>query len=210
MTSLERELMAMAAREAAARRPTLNIRAFRQFFPARAAATERPKQMNGVKMNPNGTITIQGQTLTRDQFRAALEENMKAQRADPKSAFNDRKHPAHEAAVSEMQLGYKFLGGELTEGDEKQILTQWADATTEENEVTDTLSPYREIAEIVKSPEGKVALQRAKVGLPLDPAQKANRSAPQSVRDGDRHDCAARASEQGRDVQDHAAADHPV
>jgi hypothetical protein len=149
----------------------VNVRAFRQFTLSRAAsATETPRMGNGIKLNGNGTLTLNGTTYTRDQFRAALEENMKAQRADAKSAYNDRRHPGHAAAVSEMQLGYKFLGGELTEADEKQIVNDWS-AATQENEVT-TLQPHQEIAQIVSSPEGKIALQRARTGQPLDATQK--------------------------------------
>ncbi len=46
--------------------------------------------MNGIKLNANGTVTIHGEVYSRYQMRAALEENMKAQRADNTSAYNHR------------------------------------------------------------------------------------------------------------------------
>jgi hypothetical protein len=128
--------------------------------------------MNGIRLNSNGSVTIHGTTYRRDQFRAALEENMKAQRADKTSAFNDRRHPGHAAAVSEMQLGYKFLGGELTESDERQIVTEWHEATQETTDMANALLPHQEIAQILSTPEGRIALQRARTGQPLDAAQK--------------------------------------
>ena len=123
-------------------------------------------------LNSNGTVTIHGTTYSRAEFRGALEANMKAQRAHPKSAFNDRRHPDHAQAVSEMQIAYRWLGGELTESDEKEIVTEWHEAIQETSEVANTL-PHQEIAQIVSSPEGRIALQRARVGQPLDERQAA-------------------------------------
>jgi hypothetical protein len=150
----------------------LNLRAYRQFTPARATAAKETPKVNGVRLNNDGTVTVNGTRYTRDEFRGALEINMKEMRADPKSAFNDRRHPDHAQAVSEMQLGYKFLGGELTESDEKEIVTEWHEAT-QESEVSNTLQPHQEIAQIVGTLEGRTALQRARMGQPLDARQKA-------------------------------------
>jgi hypothetical protein len=128
--------------------------------------------MNGVRLNSNGTLTINGQqTYTRAEFRVALEENMKAQRADPKSAYNDRRHPDHEAAVSQMQLGYKFLGGELTESDEREILTEWHAATQESNEVANP-QPFQQIAEMWRDPAVRAAKQRRDAGARMDDLEK--------------------------------------
>ena len=80
----------------------LNVRAFRQFTPAKAAAaTETPRMGNGIKLNANGTLTLNGTRYTRDEFRGALEMNMREMRADPKSAYNDRRHPDHACAGRE-------------------------------------------------------------------------------------------------------------
>jgi hypothetical protein len=96
---------------------------------------------------------------------------MREMRADPKSAYNDRRHPDHEQAVSEMQLGYKFLGGELTEADEREIVTEWHDATQESNEVA-TAQPYQQIAEMWKDPAVRAAKQRRDAGARLDDREK--------------------------------------
>jgi hypothetical protein len=163
---LERELQAMMRRAPQQRTPAPRA----AYIPAKV---ETPKVENGIRLNSNGSVTIHGTTYTRAEFRAALEANMQAQRADPKSAFSDRRHPGHAAAVSDMQLGYKFLGGELTESDEKEIVTEWHEAVQESSEVTDALLPHQEIAQIVGTPEGRIALQRARTGQPLDARQKA-------------------------------------
>jgi hypothetical protein len=149
----------------------LNLRAYRQFTPARATAAKETPKVNGIKLNSNGTVTVHGTTYTRDEFRGALELNMREMRADPKSAYNDRRHPDHEQAVSEMQLGYKFLGGELTEADEREIVTEWHDATQESNEVA-TAQPYQQIAEMWKDPAVRAAKQRRDAGAHLDDREK--------------------------------------
>jgi hypothetical protein len=141
------------------------------LVPAKAAAKETPKMGNGIKLNANGTLTLNGTTYTRDEFRGALEMNIKAQREDPKSPYRNARDPNHKQAVEEINLAYRWLGGELTETDEKQIVAEWHDAT-QESEVT-TLQPHQEIAAIVGSPEGKIALQRARTGQPLDARQAA-------------------------------------
>jgi hypothetical protein len=175
VTSLERELMRMELAERAARTAArgygINIRAYRQFFPAKAAAKETPKMGNGIKLNGDGTVTVNGTRYTRDEFRGVLEENMKAQRADPKSAYNDRRHPGHAQAVSEMALGYKFMAGELTEGDEKQIVNDWS-AATQEAEVSNP-QPYQQLAEMHRDPEVRAAKQRRDAGARLDDREQA-------------------------------------
>src|SRR5258708_6109473 len=85
----------------------------------------------GITMGVN-TITIHGKTYTRAEFRTELEQSIKAQRADPKSPYNDQRHPSHAEAVSEMQLGYKFLGNELSAQTESEIARGWHEAATEE------------------------------------------------------------------------------
>lgn len=148
----------------------LNVRAYRQFFPDKAVK-ETPKVANGIKLNSDGTVWVNGTRYTRAEFRGALEVNMREMRADPKSAYNDRRHPGHAQAVSEMQLGYKFLGGELTEQDEKEIVTEWHEATQEGGEVANLL-PHQEIAEMWKDPAVRIAKQRRDAGAPLDAEQK--------------------------------------
>ena len=152
--------------------PGLNIRAYRQFFPDKAAAAKETPKVNGVSLNSNGTVTVNGTTYTRAEFRGALEINMREMRADPNRPINHRRHPDHAQAVSEMALGYKFMAGELTESDEKEIVTEWHEAT-QENEVTNALLLHQEIAQILGTPEGRIALQRSKAGQPLDARQDA-------------------------------------
>ena len=164
MSSLDNQYVKMMQR--------LNLRAYRQFTPARATAAKETPKVNGIKLNSNGTVTVHDTTYTRDEFRGALEINMKEMREDPNSADNDRRHPDHAQAVSEMALGYKFMAGELTEADERVIVTEWHDAT-QESEVSNTLRPHQEIAQIVSTLEGRTALQRARMGQPLDARQAA-------------------------------------
>jgi hypothetical protein len=121
MSSLDDELAAMARRARGtteARRYAPNARSYRQFFHDKAAK-ETPK-VNRVSLKSDGTVTVNGTRYTRDEFRGALELNMREMRSDPISAYNDRRRLDHAQAVSEMQLGYKFLGGELTESDERK------------------------------------------------------------------------------------------
>jgi hypothetical protein len=177
MSSLDDELAAMARAERAARTAArgygINIRAYRQFFPDKAAAAKETPKVNGVSLNSDGTVTVNGTRYTRDEFRGALELNIKAQREDPNSAYRNTRDPNHKQAVKEINLAYRWLGGELTESDEREIVTEWHEATQESSEVTDALLPHQEIAQIVGTPEGRVALQRARTGQPLDARQAA-------------------------------------
>ena len=86
---------------------------------------------------------------------------MQAQRADPNSAFNNRRDPNHASAVSDMALGYKFMAGELTQSDEKEIVTEWHEATQE----SEVANPYDELKEVYASADYKraVELQRGKI-----------------------------------------------
>lgn len=173
-TSLDRELIRMAQAErmarggnaTAARGRGVDIRAYRQFFPDKAAAKETRKVETGIKLNGD-TITIHGQTFTREQFKAALD----AIRADPNSAYRNACDPNHKQAVAEMNLAYKGLAGELSDGEMKEIIGEWnqAEETTEVGE----LLPHQEIAQIIASPEGRIAKQRRNTGQPLDARQAA-------------------------------------
>jgi hypothetical protein len=157
------ELLRMAQRERQQRRPA--PRAY-----AALRATETPK-MDGVKLNSNGSVTIHGTTYGRDQFRTKLEEIVKTMQGDPASAYRDRKNPNHLQTVEEISLAYKFLNNELSPQDETAIVSEWQ-AATQESEVSTTLLPHQELAQIVSSSAGKIALQRARTGQPLDAAQK--------------------------------------
>jgi hypothetical protein len=79
--------------------------------------------MEGIKFDGN-RITVHGTTYTRAEFRAALEASIKAQREDPKSAYRNARDPNHQQAVEEMNLAYRWLGGELNATDEKEIVTE--------------------------------------------------------------------------------------
>jgi hypothetical protein len=164
MSSLDDQLALMARREMAAQRRTPN---YRQFFPAKM---EAPKSVNGVRLNSNNTVTIHGTTYTRDQFRIKLRELVSGMQGDSKSAYRDRKHPNHQQAVEEVALAYKFLAGEISPQDEHAIVSEWNEAT-QESEVSE-LQPHQEIAQILSTPEGRTALQRARTGQPLDARQK--------------------------------------
>jgi hypothetical protein len=146
-------------------------RSYRQFFPAKAA-TEAPKQMNGIKLNANGTVMIHGTTYSRDHFRAKLQEIVETMQSDPASAYRDRKNPNHQQTVEEISLAYKFLNNELSPQDETEIVSEWH-AAEETTEVADTLLPHQEIAQILGTPEGRIALQRSRAGQPLDARQAA-------------------------------------
>jgi hypothetical protein len=176
MTSLEAELQRWALRERQqqqrARGHGLNVRAYRQFFSDKAAGKETRKVETGIRLNSNGTVTLNGTTYTRDEFRGALEMNIKAQREDPKSAYRNARDPNHKQTVEEINLAYKFLNNELSPQDETEIVSEWHEATTQEGEVSNTLLPHQEIAQIVGTLEGRTALQRERMGQPLDPAQK--------------------------------------
>ena len=127
---------------------------------------------NGIKLNSNGTVTIHGTTYSRAEFRGALEINMREMRADPNSAYNDRRHPDHKQAIAEMALAYKFIAGELSESDEREIVTEWHEATQETSEVSNP-QPYQQIAEMMRDPEVRIAKQRRDAGQVLDAKQKA-------------------------------------
>lgn len=149
----------------------MNVRAYRQFFPA-AAAKEAPRQVsNGVKMNSDGRVTIQGQTYSRAEFRAALEANIKAQREDPKSAYRNASEPTHKQAVEEINLAYRWLGGELTESDEREVIQEWHEATQEDSQVSNP-EPVQQIAEMMRDPEVRAAKQRRDAGARLDDREK--------------------------------------
>jgi hypothetical protein len=126
---------------------------------------------------------------------------MKAQCADPKSAFNDRRHPDYAAAVSDMTLAYRWLGGEISEADEKEIVTEWHQAV-QENEVS---NPFDDLSEIYRSPDYKraVELQRGRImGTPnkLDlPENRAARAAWDKATQIERAIKAAEPKRQDRD-----------
>ena len=96
---------------------------------------------------------------------------MRAMRADPNSAYNDLRHLDHKQAVAEMALGYKFMAGELTDSDEREIVTEWQAATQETSEVSNP-DPYEQIAEMWKDPGVRAAKQRRDAGGRLDDRQK--------------------------------------
>jgi hypothetical protein len=176
MTPLEAELQRWALRERQqqqrARGHGLNVRAYRQFFPDKAAAAKETRKVEtGIRLNSNGTVTVHGTTYTRDEFRGALEANTKAQRDDPKSAYRNARDPNHNRAVEEINLAYKFLNNELSPQDEQQAVQEWQDATQESGEVANP-QPYQQIAEMWKDPAVRAAKQRRDGGAPLDDRQK--------------------------------------
>lgn len=169
-SGFERELLRMMQQERQQQRPRYS---WRQFFPATNTAARETQKVaqNGIRMNSNGTVTINGTTYSRDEFRGALEINMRAMRADPNSAYNDLRHLDHKQAVAEMALGYKFMAGELTDSDEREIVTEWQAATQETSEVSNP-QPYEQIAEMWKDPGVRAAKQRRDAGGRLDDRQK--------------------------------------
>jgi hypothetical protein len=120
------------------------------------------------------SIVINSQIYDRGEFRRTLEANMKAVRADRASAYNDPRHPGHMSAVQEMQLGYRYLNGELSPENEREIVGEWNSAVTaaEETKVSNE-QPFQEMAQIVSTAEGRIALQRARLGQSLDANQRA-------------------------------------
>ena len=169
---LDMELQRMAQREQLQRQRAEGARYARNYLQSRARATgEAPKQVDGIKLNSNGSITIQGTTYSRSEFRAKLQETIEAMQSDPASAYHDRRNPMHQQTVAEISLAYKFLNNELSPQDETQVIQEWQEAEAG-SDMANTLQPHQEIAQIVSSPEGKIALQRARTGQPLDAAQK--------------------------------------
>jgi hypothetical protein len=63
----------------------------------------QPSSNGGAETNERYQVE---QVYSRDQFRPALEENMKAQRAENTSAYNDRRPPGDAAAVDEMPASF--------------------------------------------------------------------------------------------------------
>jgi hypothetical protein len=178
MSSLDDELMRMAQRERQQQRrqgyapPGIRVSAFRQFTPAKEETRKVASTGRGITRNKNGTVSVHGTTYTRDEFRGALELNIKAQREDPKSAYRNARDPNHKQAVEEINLAYRWLGGELTEQDETEVLTQWHDAEQQETSAVANPEPFQQIAEMWKDPEVRIAKQRRDAGAPLDDRQK--------------------------------------
>jgi hypothetical protein len=160
---LDREFLRMGQREHQQQRR----QAPRAYAPVRA--TEIPK-MDGIRLQGD-KITIHGVTYGRDQFRAKLQEIVETMQSDPASAYRDRKNPNHQQTVEEISLAYKFLNNELSPQDETAIVSEWHEATQESSEVSNE-QPFRQLAEMMRDPEVRIALQRAKVGQPLDAAQR--------------------------------------
>jgi len=115
----------------------------------------------------------EGKRYDRDGFRELLRQQMQAARDDPAHPYSDSRHPQHAAAVADMRNAYRWLAGEISETEESEIAGAFNEALRGETEVTDALLPFQEIAQIVGTPEGRTALQRARTGLPLDERQKA-------------------------------------
>jgi hypothetical protein len=160
---LDRELLRMIQRAPQPRAPMP-----RAHVPAKVEAAK----MNGIRMNSNGTITVHDTTYSRAKFRAKLQEIVDTMQSDPASAYRDRRHPNHQQTVEEISLAYQFLNNELSPQDETEIVSEWHEAE-EITEVANTLQPFQEIAQIVGTPEGRIALQRARTGQPLDARQAA-------------------------------------
>src|SRR5207249_1766930 len=75
------------------------------------------------------------------------------------------------AAIAEMNLAYKGLAGELSDGELTEIVTEWNQALEETTEVA-TLQPFQELAEMMRDPQVRIAKQRRDAGQPLDARQK--------------------------------------
>jgi hypothetical protein len=166
-SSLERELQTMMRRAPQQRTPRTAEQIQRVAAPVRATETSR---MEGIKLSGD-RITIHGTSYSRAEFRAKLQEIVDGMQSDPASAYRDRNNPNHQQTVEEISLAYKFLNYELSPQDETAIVSEWH-AAEEATEVA-TLQPFQEIAQIMGTPEGRVALQRARAGLELDARQKA-------------------------------------
>ncbi len=161
--SLSRELERMIDR---APRPPAPARQYRP------ALMETPKMETGIKLNSNGTVTLNGTTYSRAEFRAELEVRKQAALSDPQSAYYNARDPNHPQVVEEVALANKFLGGELSAQDEHEIVGEWNEALQETTDVN-IMDANQELAAIAGSSEGRIARQRAQTGQPLSPQQRA-------------------------------------
>jgi hypothetical protein len=123
-------------------------------------------------------FAFEGKRYGRDSFPELLRQRMKEMRDDPKSPYRDAKHPQHAAAVADMRNGYRWLNGEMSEAEEHEIASAVNEALRGEPEMATTeiaqrpeLQATRGMNEIAQSREGREALQRARTGQELTPAQ---------------------------------------
>jgi hypothetical protein len=120
----------------------------------------------------------QGKRYDREGFRGLLRQQMEAARGDKSHPFNDRAHPNHKDAVRDMNSAYRWLAGEMDEAEEYEIGGAVNDAIRGESEMATSeqmkpeLQAVREMNKIASTSEGRTALQRARLGLPLTPEQK--------------------------------------
>jgi hypothetical protein len=127
---------------------------------------------NGISYDGK-SITIAGERYTRTQFHARLREIVKTMQSDPKSAYRDSKHPDHQVVKEELTLAYRWLNGEIDQSAEKTLVGAWNE-TIQESEVAETeLQPWQELAQMVKDPASKAAIDRARAGGSLTPEQRA-------------------------------------
>jgi hypothetical protein len=117
------------------------------------------------------SVTFGGRTFTREQLREELPRLIDAARNDPKHPYRDTRHPDHAAAVSEVNLAYRWLHGEVSETDEAHIATELKEAF--EPDMNDTMTPAQELAELMKQPGTQTALQKSRTAShTLTPAEK--------------------------------------
>jgi hypothetical protein len=179
MSSLEAELQRWALRERQQQQRRAyapDVRAIRQqLYAGNKAAVEAPK-MNGVKLTAGGsehTLTLD--MLKTPEGRAAIREVLALRiadiRADRAHPYNDARHPDHAAAVRDVQDAYRFNNYEMPDTEITEMATKLTGTST--TPPSAPAEPFREIAAIVGTPEGRVALQRRATGQPLDASQKA-------------------------------------
>jgi hypothetical protein len=119
----------------------------------------------------------QGKRYDREGFRELLRQQMDAARSDREHPYNNREHPQHQAAVADMRNAYRWLAGEMDDAEEYEIGGAVNAALQGESEVATSekmapeLQAVKEMNRIISTAEGRTALQRAGLGLPLSKEQ---------------------------------------
>ena len=125
-----------------------------------------------------GLSCIQPDVLTSQRLRdfnlvaAMILSGRMTAELEPETLYSDPKHPDHAAAVRDVNDAYRFNAYEMPDQEITEMATKLTGASTPAAPAAPA-EPFREIAQIVSTPEGRIALQRKTTGQPLDARQAA-------------------------------------